>query len=499
VLDTLPRWLFKDNNETMCQALKVIVNKSFSSGEFPSKLREAIVCPVLKKSTLDKNVLQNYRPVSNIRYYSKIMEKIASVQLQDHLRIHGLQEEFQSAYRARHSTETALLRVKTDIMAEMDVGKAVFVVLLDLSAAFDTVDHQILLDCLSTQFNITGVALKWIRSYLRDRSFRVSTGGDIPVTEDAEGSGSTTSGASEKVRLDYGVPQGSVLGPLFFVLYTNYIGNIIRQHGINFHIYADDIQLYLAFDPRIDGAAELALAKLTSCIKDIHRWMTRNMLKLNNSKTEFFVASSPHNLNKLQDISLKIGNVTINPSSTIKNLGVTFDRTMSMENHVKSVVKTVNFHLRNIYRIRRYITVESCHHLVRSLVLSRLDYANSLLMGISDKDRRKLQTLQNRAARIIFRCNRLEPSAPLRRELHWLPVKERVVFKVLLLTYKGVNNLAPAYLAEFLKKYTPGRVNLRSGNQHLITVPRTHRQCCWPSPLEFAPSSCAAFPFSQCV
>ena len=140
-----------------------------------------------KKSTLDKNVLQNYRPVSNIRYYSKIIEKIASGQLQEHLQLHGLQEEYQSAYRAQHSTETKLLRVKTDILIEMDAGRAMLIVLLDLSAAFDTVDHQILLDRLSISFNITGVALRWIRSYLRDRSFRVSTGSDLSVSEDAEG------------------------------------------------------------------------------------------------------------------------------------------------------------------------------------------------------------------------------------------------------------------------------------------------------------------------
>ena len=243
VLDTLPMWLFKDNIDIMCHALKTVVNKSFSSGEFPSKLREAIVCPVLKKSTLDKNVLQNYRPVSNIRYYSKIIEKIASGQLQEHLQVHGLQEEYQSAYRAQHSTET-------DILTEMDAGRAIHIVLLDLSAAFDTVDHQILLDRLSTSFNITGVALRWIRSYLRGRSFRVSTGGDLSVSEDAEGSDTAV---SESVRLDYGVPQGSVLGPLFFVLYTNYIGNIIRQHGIKYHVYADDIQLHISFDPKDDN------------------------------------------------------------------------------------------------------------------------------------------------------------------------------------------------------------------------------------------------------
>ena len=136
------------------------------------------------------------------------------------------------------------------------------VVLLGLTVAFDKVDHQILLDRLLTSFNITGVALRWIRSYLRGRSFRVSTGGDLSVSEDAEG--------SENVRIDYGVPQGSVLGPLYFVLYTNYIGNIILQHGIKYHVYVDDIQLHISFDPKDENASNMALVKLSACINDIH-------------------------------------------------------------------------------------------------------------------------------------------------------------------------------------------------------------------------------------
>ena len=189
-----------------------------------------------------------------------------------------------------------------------------------------------------------------------------------------------------------------------------------------------------------------------------------------------------------------------------------------MKDHVNTIVKTVNFHLRKIYRIRRFITVDSCHQLVRSLILPRLNYANSLLYGIAAKDRRKLQKLRNKAAKVIFRCDRLHPSAPLRRQLHWLPINERVIFKVLLLTFKGVNNLIPAYLSDFLIKCVSGRENLRSGNEHLLCVSRTKRAigdysfcvagpCLWNSLLShirFSPSvnvfkSPLKLPFSHLI
>ena len=144
-----------------------------------------------------------------------------------------------------------------------------------------------------------------------------------------------------------------------------------------------------------------------------------------------------------------------------------------MRDYVTSTIKTENFHLRNIYRIRRFITVKSCHHLVRSLVLSRLDYANSLLYGIYAKDRSKLQTLQNRAARIVFKCNRMEPSAPLLRKLHWLPVESRTIFKLMLITFKCVHGLQPSYLSDFLSQYIQNRPNLRSEDKFLLTEPRT--------------------------
>ena len=170
-LDILPMWLLKENIKVVAKPITSIINVSLSTGIFPSKLREAVVSPLLKKPSLDKEVLKNYRPVSNISYVSKIMEKVVCNQIKDHLKTHGLQEPLQSAYRELHSTETALLRVRTDILKAMDDNKAVAVILLDLSAAFDTVDHALLLNRLHHTYGICDAALTWISSYLQKPLF----------------------------------------------------------------------------------------------------------------------------------------------------------------------------------------------------------------------------------------------------------------------------------------------------------------------------------------
>ena len=156
-----------------------------------------------------------------------------------------------------------------------------------------------------------------------------------------------------------------------------------------------------------------------------------------------------------------MGGTLISPSESIRNLGVIFDRRMSMSHHISHICSTVTFYLRNISRIRRFIDQSACHNAVRSLVLSRIDYCNSLLSSIPITQLNRVQRLQNWAARLVYRVSRDHPSQPLLNSLHWLPLKQRIIFKLLLIVYKILNNLAPKYLDTCLTVYTPSR-NLRS-------------------------------------
>ena len=307
-------------------------------------------------------------------------------------------------------------------------------VLLDLSAAFDTVDHGLLLYRLKNDIGVSGTVLKWFDSYLSSRCSSVSIDNVF----------------SEQSKLVYGVPQGSVIGPVQFVIYTQPMGAIIRSHNVSFHSYADDTQLYVSFNPKIAGAAETALAKLEQCIAGIKEWMNQNKLKLNNDKTEFFIAGSYQSLQKLPKVQLKVADIHIEPSCNIRNLGIIFDSNMTMCKQVNSLVSSGNYQLRNIRRICRYLDQDTRHLVVRALFLSRLDYGNALLYGAKSQDLIRLQSLQNRAAKLIFSASRLDSPSPLLKKLHWLPVTKRIQFKICLHVYKCLNDCGPEYLANLL-------------------------------------------------
>ena len=203
--------------------------------------------------------------------------------------------------------------------------------------------------------------------------------------------------------------------------------------------------------------------------------MTRNFLKLNASKTEFIVlCPSNRCANNLSDVRLPVGDKTIALSSRVRNLGICIDSSFTLATHVNNIVRTCNFHLKNLWRIRRFIDVKTCHHAVRALILSRIDYCNSLFVVLSAKDKRKIESVQNRAARLVFRVGQRVQISPLLKELHWLPFSQRVQFKLGLYVHKLISNTAPSYLADTIALYVPTRdIRSKTDTTRLI-VPRSN-------------------------
>ncbi len=273
------------------------------------------------------------------------------------------------------------------------------------------------------------------------------------------------------------------------------LGNIIRKYGISFHCCADDTQLYISTKP--DKTSKLS--KLTECVKNIKDWMTNHFLLLNSDKTDILLIGPKNCTQNLVDYNLQLDRCTVS-SSTVKNLGVILDSNLSFENHISHVTKTAFFHLRNIAKLRNMLSVSDAEKLVHAFMTSRLDYCNALLGACPASSINKLQMyiyiwsffrrfyperltigeyikrlilkiteetdrgsapntksqaliVQNAAARVLTRSRKYDHITPILQSLHWLPIKFCISYKILLLAYKALNDLAPAYLINLLSRY----------------------------------------------
>ena len=451
-LDVIPTKLLKSCIEALLLPVMTLINLSLSEGIFPTTFKTALVKPLLKKYSLPSDDLSSYRPISNLNFISKILEKIIHVRITSHLQSFPSFCPFQSAYRKFHSTETALLRIQNDLLLAVDQRKLSALVLLDLSAAFDTIDHSILLTRLSTTFGISGSALSLLTSYLTDRS--------QSVTIDSH--------STPPSPMNTGVPQGSVLGPLLFTLYTTPLSYIFSATPISYHLYADDTQLYISFN--ISDAAN-SLTTLSTVLDSVHLWLTSNRLSVNPSKTEYLIIGTPQQRSKLTASSIHFQGNILAPSDSTRNLGVLFDKDLSLKKHISSVCKTSYYQIRQIRQVRSSLDRNSAIVLANSLVSSKLDYCNSLYYGLPAVSLDRLQKVQNSLARVVVpSARRHHHITPILHELHWLPIRQRVDFKIASLTYKTLLIKQPSYLFELLTPYVPTR-NLRSLDKHLLTVP----------------------------
>ena len=370
MLDPIPTWLIKESRSELLPVMTNIINSSLRSSQVPKSMKSAVVTPLLKKSTLNPDILKNYRPVSNLSYISKLLERVVVKRLTDYMTGNNLHKHLQSAYKPGHSTETALVKVQNDILTSIDQHGMVILVMLDLSVAFDTIDHDILFSRMENTLGITGQALAWFKSYLSGRTLRIKIDKSFSELQD----------------ILWSVPQGSVLGPLLFLIYLLPLGKLIRKHGLELHIYADDTQFYLSIKPITQQAVDIGVARLEGCFTDIYTWMSQNKLKLNVDKTEVLVLGTPKQRAKISVSSISVnGEIVKILNIHISNLGSVFDPSMNMAAHVSKAVRSAHYYLRNIGRIRKYLTAESSKSAVISLVTSRFDYCNGLHCGIPEE------------------------------------------------------------------------------------------------------------------
>jgi len=431
---------------------------SFSQGRFPTQFKLAQVSPLLKKAGMDVNDPASFRPIYNLNTISKILERLALTRLRPQITESSNFNKLQSAYRQHHSTETTLLNILNDSYSNIDGGRSTLLVALDLSAAFDTVEHSVLLTRLHNSFGVTGVVGNWITSYLTDRSQFIHVGSESSAVTDCP----------------CGVPQGSVLGPLFFVAYISPVACLANKFGVSLSQYADDTQLYVALSKK---AVNDAVTNLQNCLFDVHTWFSQNGLVINPEKSEAVLLSTIQHAratsSPLTDVNVAGSIVPL--TDTVKLLGVTIDRHLTFDSHVQNVCKSAYYHIRALKHIRSSLSTDMAKTVASALVNSRLDYANSVLYNTSSVNMLKLQRVQNSLARVVTYTKRVEHIHPVLHQLHWLPINYRINYKVATLAYKVRSTGSPAYLLPSVSDYVPTR-NLRSSSQYLLNVPVVRTQ-----------------------
>ena len=371
--------------------------------------------------------------------------------------------DYQSAYRSNYSCETALIKLVNDILCSMENTSVTALMAIDLSAAFDTVDHDVLLSVLSAKFGVVGTALSWFDSYLRPRTCTVHIG----------------SKHSSPKEVAFSVPQGSCLGPVLFLAYSSTMHEIVPV-GMDLHGFADDHALKKAFSTRANAEQneQSTTLELENASIQIKSWMDQHRLKMNSAKTEFILFGSSAQLKKCSVNHITVNGDNVERTNMIKYLGAWMDENLTFKKHITKKCQIAAYSLHKIRCVRKYLTEDACHILVRGLVISHLDYANAILVNLPKCDINKMQRIQNMAAKVIKGKGRYDSSTETLKSLHWLPIHLRIHHKILCTVFKCMQGNAPLYLQELLvMDDMPRNMRLRSDNVvKKLKIPRTQRK-----------------------
>ena len=452
-LDGISVQLLKISLDAVDEILTFIFNFSIESGYVENDWKRARVTPLFKSG--DEHVVNNYRPVSVLPIVSKIIERHVFNSFYEYLSENGLITKCQSGFRPKHSCETALNELIDRWLKHIDEGKLTGVLFIDLSKAFDTVNHDVLLHKLLS-FGICDKTFLWFKSYLTDRVQSVGWRGAM----------------SKPQNVTIGVPQESILGPLFFILFVNdYPDCLEHSHAT---IYADDTSKDVC-----DKSVDVIVEKLTTDLFNSLKWMKQNKLTMNLKKTQCMLIVTCQRLSKCKPFKIQIGDIVLETVKSAKLLGIHIDNCLTWSTHLDLLSSKISRKLGVLRRLRPFMSNDALLKIYNCIVFPHFNYcctAWSDAKNRSNVDR--LFKLQKRAARIILGVRDvLTPTHTLLRQLKWMPLLDYFIFRKLILTFKVLHQMTPEYLNVF--KYVHEvhtRVTRQSLDRTLLFIPRARTE-----------------------
>ena len=443
-LDGIGPKVIKQCGDTITIAIASIINKSINKGIFPDKLKCARVLPLFKSGSRDDP--NNYRPISILPTISKIFEKHVAKQIQSYFRDTQIIHIKQSGFRNNHSCSTALTSLIDAWVKDIDSGKLVGAVFLDLRKAFDLVNHDILLNKLKL-YHFSENTIKFFKSYLSGRQQLVEIGRT----------------RSEPLLVTSGVPQGSILGPLLFLLYINDLA--LSNNDINIDLFADDSTVY---KPGVN-LIEIE-TKLQADLNCIQKWCKNNGMVLHPGKSKCMIMGTPNRTKQLSDLHLEIHGTYIESVTVQKLLGVYIDNNLKWHAQTDYVCKRMISKISLLKRVSFYLTQEMKCLFYNAYILPIFDYCCHIWGNGSSRNMNRIHSLQRRIAKIILRNQNQRHSINVFIELRWLKFEDRCKYHAALLVFKARCNLVPEYISSILEFHKEEHYSLRSSTKQDLRV-----------------------------
>lgn len=435
-----------------------IINTSLRNGQFPNIWKQSIIMPIPK--TTDVKSANDLRPISILPVLSKIIEKHVHNQVLEYLNHHSILPIYQSGFRKNHSTQTALLKVTNDICHYWDDRALTFLALLDYSKAFDTLNHELMVTILYS-VGIRDAVLSWFSNYLEGRKQAVRLNG----------------ATSEFVCVETGVPQGSILGPLMFIIYVKSVSQSLKF--MQYHQYADDLQLYLHFSA--NNLSE-AVRKVSTDLAEVYKWSSEHGLQLNGQKSKLLIIGSPYFLNNvnISDVTIKINYMPLQIVKQARNLGIIMDSDLSFKDQVSSKLRSAFCTIKSLHQFKNILPTAVKLKLTETLIISSVSYGlcvyghflTSALMT-------RLQYVQNCCVRYSLNLNRREHITPHLKNLGMLNIRHYCIYLCGVLLFKILKLETPLYLwSLFTFQFTVNKFKTRNSDDLVIPLHRTQKYKC---------------------